>query len=162
MPSTETTPKATFRKQVIQNRRALFDFAIEERYEAGLVLVGSEVKSLRAGNVILSDSYGVPRGEELYLVNCRIAPYAAGGAFGHSDPVRPRKLLLKRKDIDHLLGKVQKSGYTLVPLSLYFKGSRAKVELALCKGKTHEDRRQSIRAREENREMLRAVRKRSK
>jgi SsrA-binding protein len=145
-------------KIVVQNRRARHDFTIEEKVEAGIALVGSEVKSLRDGNVVLSDAYGIPKGEELFLINCKIGPYRSASAYGQVEPTRARKLLLKRREIDHLSAKVTQGGYTLVPLMLYFKNGRAKVELALCKGKTHEDRREDIRERESEREIERAMR----
>jgi SsrA-binding protein len=141
---------------VARNRRAGFDFEIEERIEAGLVLQGSEVKSLRAGNANLADAYAQPRGEELYLVNCRIGEYDKAGPFGHA-PVRDRKLLLSRAQIDKLAGKVERAGYTLIPTQLYFRGGWAKVELALARGRTHEDRRGAIAERESKREMDRAM-----
>jgi len=147
-------------KVVAKNRRARFDFSIEEKVEAGLELRGSEVKALREGNAVLSDAYGIPHGTELFLVNCKISPYSSAGAYGHTDAVRSRKLLLHRKEIDRLSFKVQKGGYTLIPLSLYFKDGRAKVELALCRGKTHEDRRSDIKARESAREIDRAMKNR--
>lgn len=145
-------------KVVAKNRRAKFDFSIEEKLEAGLELRGSEVKSLRDGTAVLSDAYGIPKGTELFLVNAKIMPYRSGGAYGHHDAERSRKLLLHRRELDHLLAKVQKGGYTLIPLSLYFKNGRAKVELALCRGKTHEDRRADIKEREGKREIERAMR----
>jgi SsrA-binding protein len=141
---------------VARNRRAGFDFQIEERIEAGLVLQGSEVKSLRAGNANLADAYAQPRGGELFLVNCRIGEYDKAGPFGHA-PVRDRKLLLGRTQIDKLSVKVERAGYTLVPTQLYFRGGWAKVELALAKGRTHEDRRGAIAERESKREMDRAM-----
>jgi SsrA-binding protein len=141
---------------VARNRRAGFDFQIEERIEAGLVLQGSEVKSLRAGNANLADAYAQPRGQELFLVNCRIGEYDKAGPYGHA-PVRERKLLLGRKEIDKLGAKVERSGYTLVPTQLYFRRGWAKVELALAKGRTHEDRRGQIAERESKREMDRAM-----
>jgi SsrA-binding protein len=141
---------------VARNRRAGFDFEIEERIEAGLVLQGSEVKSLRAGNANLADAYAQPRGEELYLVNCRIGEYDKAGPFGHA-PVRDRKLLLSRAQIDKLGGKVERAGYTLIPTQLHFRGGWAKVELALARGRTHEDRRGAIAERESKREMDRAM-----
>ncbi len=141
---------------VARNRRAGFDFQIEERIEAGLVLQGSEVKSLRAGNANLADAYAQPRGEELWLVNCRIGEYDKAGPFGHA-PVRDRKLLVGRSQIDKLAGKVERSGYTLIPTQIYFRGGWAKVELALAKGRTHEDRRGAIAERESKREMDRAM-----
>ena len=143
-------------KVVAQNRRARFDYAIEERVEAGLALTGSEVKSLRASNVALSDAYAAVRGNELWLLNCRIGEYAAAAAFGHA-PLRERKLLLRRAEIEKLRGKVEQRGYTLVPISIYFKDGWAKVELGLGRGKTHEDRRDHIAERESRREMDRAL-----
>jgi SsrA-binding protein len=141
---------------VAQNKRARFDYHVEDRYEAGLALAGSEVKSLRAGNVSLSDSYAQPRGGELFLVNCRIGEYRPAAFYGHL-PLRERKLLMKRSEIDKVRAKVEQRGYTLVPLSIYFKGGWAKVELGLARGKTHEDRRDSIAEREQKREMQRAL-----
>jgi SsrA-binding protein len=143
-------------KVVAQNRRARFDYAIEERIEAGLVLTGSEVKSLREGNVALSDSYAAMRGDDLWLFNCRIGEYKAAAAFGHA-PLRERRLLLHRAEIEKLRGKVEQRGMTLVPLSIYFKDGWAKVDLGLGRGKTHEDRRDHIAERESRREMDRAL-----
>jgi len=144
---------------VARNKRARFDYHVEDRVEAGLALGGSEVKSLRAGNVALSDAYAQPRGDELFLVNCRIGEYQPAAFFGHL-PLRDRKLLLKRSEIEKIRGKVEQRGYTLVPLSIYFKGGWAKVELGLARGKTHEDRRGSIAEREQKREMQRALSRR--
>ena len=146
-------------RMIAQNRRARFDFQIEDRWEAGLALVGSEVKALRAGNVALSDAYAMPRGDELFLVNCRIGEYQPAAFFGHS-PLRDRKLLLKREELARIKGKVEQRGYTLVPLSLYFKGGWAKVEVGLAKGRTHEDRREAIAERETKREIDRAMSRR--
>lgn len=143
-------------KVVAKNRRAVFDYAIEERIEAGLELMGSEVKSLREANVALSDSYAALRGDDLWLFNCRIGEYKAAAAFGHA-PLRERRLLLHRSEIEKLRGKVEQRGYTLVPISLYFKNGWAKVELGLGRGKTHEDRRDHIAERESRREMDRAM-----
>ena len=146
-------------KVVATNRRARFDFDLEDHYEAGLSLTGSEVKSLRAGNVSLSDAYALPKGPELFLVNCRIGEYQPAAFFGHS-PLRDRKLLLKREEIARIKTKVEQRGYTLVPLQIYFKQGWAKVELALAKGRKHEDRRDAIAERETKREMDRAMSKR--
>jgi SsrA-binding protein len=143
-------------KVVATNRRARFEYQIEDRFEAGMALTGSEVKSLRDGNVNLSDAYAQPRGEELFLVNCRIGEYAQATAFGHA-PLRDRKLLLRRGEIDRIQGKVVQRGFTLVPLQIYFKDGWAKVELALAKGRTHEDRRDAIAERETRREVERAL-----
>jgi SsrA-binding protein len=146
-------------KPVAQNRRARFDYQIAERLEAGLALTGSEVKSLRAGNASLSDAYAQPRGGEIFLVNCRIGEYQPAAVFGHA-PLRDRKLLLKRAEIERIRGRVEQRGYTLVPLSIYFKGGWAKVELGLARGRTHEDRREAIAEREQRREMERAMSRR--
>jgi SsrA-binding protein len=143
-------------KVVAQNRRARFDYAIEDSWEAGIALLGSEVKSIRAGNVNLSDAYALPRGAELFLVNCRIGEYKEAGPFGHA-PLRDRKLLLNRAELDRIRGKIEQRGYTLVPLRLYFKDGWAKVELGLAKGRTHEDRRDVIAERETKREIDRAL-----
>jgi len=146
-------------RTVAQNKRARFAYSIEDRFEAGLVLTGSEVKSLRDGNVALSDAYGAVRGDELWLVNCRIGEYKAAAFFGHL-PLRDRKLLMRRAELEKLVGKVEQRGYSLVPLSIYFRGGWAKVELGLGRGKTHEDRREDISAREQKREMERALSRR--
>jgi len=123
------------------------------------VLQGSEVKSLRAGNANLADAYAQPRGDELFLVNCRIGEYDKAAHFGHA-PLRERKLLLGRAQIDKLATKVERAGYTLVPTQIYFRGGWAKVELALAKGRTHEDRRGAIAERESKREMDREISRR--
>jgi len=143
-------------KLVAQNRRARFDFAIEDAWEAGLALTGSEVKSLREGNVNLSDAYAQPRGSELFLVNCRIGEYKQASHFGH-EPLRDRKLLMRRPEIARIRGKVEQRGYTLVPLRIYFKEGWAKVEIGLAKGRAHEDRREVIAERESKREMEREL-----
>ncbi len=146
-------------KVIATNRRARFEFQVEDTYEAGLALTGSEVKSLRAGNLSLSDAYAQPRGVELFLVNCRIGEYGPAAFFGHA-PLRDRKLLMRREEIDKIRGKVEQRGYTLVPLSIYFKQGWAKVELGLAKGRKHEDRRDAIAERETKREMDRAMSRR--
>ena len=128
---------------VCSNNRALRDYAIEERLEAGMVLVGSEVKSLRARAADLEGSYAAVSANELMLYGMHIGPYTQAGHFGH-DTKRTRKLLAHREEINKLLGKLGESGYTLVPLKVYFKGGRAKVELGLGKGRKKEDRREQI------------------
>jgi len=144
-------------KVVARNRKAFHDYTIEEKFEAGIVLRGTEVKSLREGRVNLRDSYAsVDRGE-LILHNCHISPYSHGNIMNH-DPLRPRKLLLHRKEINKLLGKTQQRGLTLVPLRIYFSSrGYAKVELALARGKKQYDRREAIKEREAGREVERAV-----
>ncbi len=143
-------------KVVATNRRARFDYQIEDTWEAGLVLAGSEVKALREGNVNLSDAYAAPRGDELFLLNCRIGEYKQASYLGHA-PLRDRKLLMKRSEIDRIRGKVEQRGYTLVPLRVYFKEGWAKVEIGLGRGRAHEDRRGAIAERETKREMQRAM-----
>ena len=145
-------------KEIVRNRRATFEFHVERRLEAGIELLGTEVKSLRDGQVNLADSYAQPEKSQLYLLHCNIAPYkAAGPALNHA-PMRPRRLLLNRRELDDLAREVAEKGLTLVPLSLYWKEGRAKVELGLCRGKTHGDKRQAIAERETRREMDRAIR----
>jgi SsrA-binding protein len=141
---------------VAQNRRARFDYAIEDVWEAGLSLTGSEVKSLREANVNLSDAYAQPKGTELFLVNCRIGEYKQAAQFGHA-PLRDRKLLMKRAEIARIRGKVEQRGYTLVPLRIYFRDGWAKVEIGLAKGRAHQDRREVIAERESKREIEREL-----
>ncbi len=143
-------------RTVVTNRRARHDYQLEETYEAGLQLLGSEVKSLRAGRASLQDAYGKVRGGEVWLVNMHIAPYEQAGPFNH-DPLRPRKLLLHKAEIRRLVGKVKERGYTLVPLRVYFRRGLAKVELALARGKKEYDRRADIRRREAERQIARAL-----
>ena len=145
------------RKVIARNRRARFDFEILDTVEAGLVLLGPEVKSLRAGKANLSDAYATIRSGEVYLLNAHISPYKEAGR-DNVDPRRERKLLLHRSEIQRWRGKVAERGLTLVPLSLYFKDGRAKVEIGLARGKRKGDKRQAIREREEKREMDRAIR----
>lgn len=146
-------------KVVATNRKAFHDYAIEEKLEAGIVLKGTEVKSLREGRVNLRDSYaGVDHGE-VVLHHCHISPYSHGNIMNH-DPLRPRKLLLHRKEINKLLGKTLQKGLTLVPLRIYFTpAGHAKVELALARGKKQYDRREAIKEREAGREVEREMKK---
>jgi SsrA-binding protein len=142
---------------VSENRKARHDYEILETFEAGLVLTGSEVKSLRAGRATLKDSYArVDRGEA-FLHNAHISPYAAASHFGH-EPERERKLLLHRAEIDKLTGRVQERGLTIVPLKIYFKNGRAKVLLGVGRGRKAYDKREAIKRREMDREADRAVR----
>lgn len=147
-------------KTIATNRRARFDFAISETYEAGIVLVGSEVKSLRAGRADLKDSYAAVNDGEMWLYGLRISPYEYAHEGGH-DPERPRKLLLHRGEIDRIGSKLAEKGLTLIPTSLYFKDGKAKVELGLGKGKSRIDKRETIKRRQADREMDRAIRHRS-
>ena len=148
-------------KLIASNRRARHDFEILETHEAGLVLRGTEVKALRDGRADLKESYARIEGVEAWLLGCHISPYAQGNRQNH-DPVRPRKLLLHKGEITRLLGRVMEKGLTLVPLRLYFKAGRAKVELGLARGRKTLDKRHAIREREERREMQRAVRERAR
>ncbi len=143
---------------VAVNRRAFHDYFIDERFEAGLVLVGTEVKSLRAGKCNLRDGYVRVDGREAWLEGVHISPYAQGGLSNH-DPVRPRKLLLHRDEIATLIGKVRQKGYTLIPLRVYFARNRAKVEVGLGRGKRQYDKRQVIAAADAKRDMERAMRR---
>ncbi len=145
----------TGRKVVATNRRARRDFEILETYECGIVLTGSEVKSLRASQVQLKDGYAELRGGELWLENIHISPYRFARDGGH-DPERPRKLLLRRRELAALVGKVQERGLTLVPLSVYFVRGLAKVEIGLARGRRKYDKRQKLREREQRREIERA------
>ena len=141
---------------VATNRQASFRYHLLERLEAGIVLQGSEVKSLREGAVQLKDSYAEVRGGEVWLRNMHIAPYKPAAGENH-DPDRPRKLLLHRREIERLVGKTAERGLTLVPTRLYFSGPRAKVELALARGKEMHDKRRAIKERETRREIDRAL-----
>jgi SsrA-binding protein len=144
---------------VTENRRARHEYHLLDRVEAGLVLTGTEVKSLREGRAHLRQAYGDVRDGELWLVGAHIAPYEQGSMDQH-DPDRPRKLLLHRRQIDSLKGKVQEKGLTLVPTRLYFKNGRAKVELAVGKGKETRDKRRDIAKRDADRQIERALKSR--
>lgn len=149
------------KKPIATNRKAFHDYFIEETFEAGLVLVGPEVKSLRAGKANLKDSYAVIKGSEVFVVGLHISPYAAGNIY-NVDPLRTRKLLLNKREIRSLIGKTQQSGYTLIPTKLYFKRGRAKLELGLAKGKKLHDKRRAMADRDARREVDRALRERQK
>jgi SsrA-binding protein len=148
-------------KVIATNRKARHDYEILETYEAGLVLRGTEVKSLREGQVNFKDSYAAINGNEAWLIGCHIAPYHHGTDANH-DPDRSRKLLLHRREISRLLGKTAERGLTLIPLRLYFKEGRAKLEFGLARGKKLHDKRASIRERDERREMAKEVRARQR
>lgn len=149
------------RKLVAQNRKARHDYTVEETFEAGLVLTGTEVKSLRAGRASLVDGYALVKDGEVWLEGVHIPEYTQGTWTNH-EPRRPRKLLLHRQEIDRLIGKTKESGATLVPLSLYFKDGKAKVELALARGKRSYDKRAALAERDERREIERTVGRRVK
>ena len=143
-------------KVVCTNRTAFRDFHIEEKFEAGIELRGSEVKSLRAGQASLKESVGMVRDEEVFLINSYIAPYEGANIFNHQ-PKRERKLLMHRREINRLIGKSQAKGYTLVPLKIYFSKKYAKLELGLGKGKKNIDKREDIKRKDAEREMERAI-----
>ena len=146
-------------KQIAENRRARHDYHLLDRYEAGLVLTGTEVKSLREGKAILQHAFGDVRDGEVFLVGLHIPEYAQG-SIGNHDPDRDRKLLLHRREIDQLAAKVQEKGLTLVPTKLYWKDGRAKVELALARGKDVRDKRRTIADRDAQRQIERALKAR--
>jgi SsrA-binding protein len=148
-------------KLIAENRKARHEYQLSDRVEAGLVLTGSEVKSLREGRAELRRAFADLRNGELWLIGSHIASYDQAGDNNH-DPDRDRKLLLKRKEIDSLTGKVQERGFTLVPTRLYFKNGRAKVEIALAKGKDVRDKRRDIADRDSNRQIQRALKTRSR
>ena len=145
-------------KTIVTNRRAYHNYLIQDSVEAGIVLTGTEIKSIRAGRVSLGDAYVKPEAGELWLLNAHIARYEAGSYLSH-EPTRPRKLLLHRRQIDNLTSKVSEKGLALVPVRLYIKGSIVKVEVALAKGKKLYDKRESIARRETEREMERALKR---
>jgi SsrA-binding protein len=146
-------------KVVAHNRRAAHDYFLEERYEAGLALLGSEIKSIRAGKVQLREAYVKAEGRQALLLNAHIAPYDPAARQNH-DPLRPRQLLLHKKEIAKLQEKVQQKGYTIVPVKMYLRKGRAKLEIALAKGKRQYDKRQTIAERDSQREIERALRAR--
>ncbi|MFA5354513.1 MAG: SsrA-binding protein SmpB [Thermodesulfovibrionales bacterium] len=148
-------------KIVCQNRKAYHDYSIEETIEAGVQLLGTEVKSLRDGRANLQDSYVLIKEAEVFLFNCHISPYSHGNIMNH-EPLRTRKLLLHRKEIERLRGKMQQKGLTLIPLKIYFKGAYAKVEVGLARGKRQFEKRESIKEREAKRDIERAMRSRNK
>lgn len=139
-------------KPVAANRKAFHEYQILERYEAGMVLTGTEVKAIRDGRVNFKDSYATVRDGQIYLVNCHVSPYSHGNRENH-DPVRQRKLLLHRREIHKLAGKSMEKGLTLVPLRIYFKAGRVKLELGVARGKKLHDKRQTERDRETRREI---------
>lgn len=146
-------------KVVCQNRKAFHDYHIDETVESGIALLGTEVKSLREGKANLKDSYVIIKGGEVFLLNCHISPYSHGNIMNH-DPLRTRKLLLHKKEISRLAGKVIAKGYTLIPVKLYFKDSFAKVEIGLAKGKKLFEKREKIKEREAKRAIERVMKSR--
>ncbi len=144
---------------IARNRRARHDYSILDTYEAGIVLTGSEVKSLRDGKANLSDAYGIVRDGEIYLINLHVSVYERA-SYNNHEPTRTRKLLLHKREIERLIGAIERQGLTLIPLELYFKRGIAKVAMALGKGKKQHDKREDAKARDADREIARAVRTR--
>ncbi len=144
-------------KIIADNRQARFLYEILETYEAGIQLVGTEVKSIREGRVNLRDGYALIRHGEVWLSNVHVSPYQASSQYFNHDPRRDRKLLLHRKEINKLIGKIEQKGLTLVPLKMYFKNSRVKVSLGLARGKKIHDKRETVKRRQDEREMARAM-----
>ncbi|WP_026694515.1 SsrA-binding protein SmpB [Peribacillus kribbensis] len=148
-------------KVITNNKKAYHDFFIEETYESGIVLQGTEIKAIRAGRVNLKDSYARIQNGEMYLYSMHISPYEQGNRYNH-DPERPRKLLLHKKEINKLIGDTKEQGYTLVPLKVYLKNGYAKVLIGLGKGKKNYDKREDLKKKEAKREIERAFRERQK
>lgn len=147
-------------KVVASNRKASYDYFLGEKYEAGMVLRGSEIKSIRAGQISLKEAYVRTNGREAWLVNAHIAPYSQAGTSGHN-PLRERKLLLHRKQIAELYDEVQRGGKTIVPLQVYLKDGRAKIEIAVGRGKKKWDKREDIAKKDAEREIARALKQRN-
>ncbi len=148
-------------KTIAQNKKAFHDYFVDESYEAGIELCGTEVKSLRQGRVNLKDSWCAIENGELLLKGCHISPYDFGNIFNR-DPVRERRLLMHKREIMRLFGYVKQDGYSIIPLSLYFKGSRVKVQVGLCRGKKLYDKRADMAARSAKRDIQRAVKEQSR
>jgi len=144
---------------IVDNKKAFHDYFIEERFEAGLVLEGWEVKAIRAGRVQLKEAYVILRNGEIFLIGCHISPLPTASTHIHPDPVRTRKLLLHRGELDRLVGAVERRGYTIVPLELYWKNGRAKLEIGLAKGKKQHDKRATEKDRDWQRDKARLMRR---
>ena len=153
------SPRAKGKKEIASNRKAFHDYFVLERYEAGIELKGTEVKSLRAGKVNMKDSFCKVENGEMIMYGVHISPYEKGNIF-NKDPRRERKLLLHKKEIMKLFGLCGKEGYTLIPLKMYFSGSKVKVELGLCKGKKNYDKRDTEAKKQANRDIERALKDR--
>ena len=146
---------------IVENRKAFHDYFIEERFEAGIALEGWEVKSIRAGRANLKEAYVVVKGGELFLIGAHLSPLATASTHVHPDPTRTRRLLFHREEINRLIGKVERAGYTLTPLDLHFSKGRVKLAIGLAKGKKQHDKRAAIKEREWNREQQRLLRSRA-
>ena len=146
-------------KQIAANRKAYHDYFVEEKFEAGLELCGTEVKSIRQGNVNLKDSYCIIKDGQMVVHGMHVSPYEKGNIFNR-DPVRPRRLLMHKQEINRLYGKVKQDGYALIPICVYFKNARVKVSIGLCKGKKLYDKRQDAAVKDAKRQMDRAMKER--
>ena len=155
-----TKKKAPPQTRIAENKKAAFNYFFEEKYEAGMVLHGWEVKALREGKVQLTDGYVVVRDGELFVIGCQINPLKSASTHVTPDAVRTKKLLMHKNEIERLIGKVEQKGYTLVPLNLHWKNGRVKCEIALAKGKAEHDKRDTIKEREGKREVERAMKAR--
>ena len=147
-------------KIICLNRKASFNYFFEDIYEAGVILKGSEIKSVRAGKINIADAYAIERDGELYLINSHISSYKQASMLNHN-PIEDRKLLLNKREINKLVGKMQREGFTIIPTKMYFKKGRAKIELAVAKGKKQYDKRATKKNRDWNREKARYIRKSS-
>ena len=147
-------------KIICLNRKASFNYFFEDIYEAGVILKGSEIKSVRAGKVNIADSYAIERDGELFLINSHISSYKQASTLNHN-PIEERKLLLNKKEINKLIGKMQREGFTIIPTKMYFKKGKAKIELAVAKGKKQYDKRLAKKTRDWNRDKARYIRKSS-
>ena len=162
-PASNLSPKAAAAAvRIADNKRALYNYHIEERFEAGMVLEGWEVKSLRAGKVQLTDGYVVIRNGELFIIGCQINPLGTASTHVNPDTVRTKKLLMHKEEIRRRMGKAEQKGFTLVPLNLHWKAGRVKCEIGLAKGKAEHDKRDTIKDREGKREVERAMKSRNR
>ncbi|MEZ7828081.1 SsrA-binding protein SmpB [Brachymonas denitrificans] len=157
-----TKKKAPPQTRIAENKKAAFNYFFEEKYEAGMVLQGWEVKAVREGKVQLTDGYVVVRDGELFVIGCQINPLKSASTHVTPDAVRTKKLLMHKNEIERLIGKVEQKGYTLVPLNLHWKNGRVKCEIALAKGKAEHDKRDTIKEREGKREVERAMKSRNR
>jgi SsrA-binding protein len=156
------TKKPDTSSRIADNKKAAYNYFFEEKFEAGMVLQGWEVKALREGKVQLTDGYVVVKGGELFVIGCQINPLKTASTHVNPDAVRTKKLLMKKDEIRRLIGKVEQKGYTLVPLNLHWKAGKVKCEIALAKGKAEHDKRDTIKDREGKREVERAMKSRNR
>ena len=147
-------------KIIAKNRKARHDYHLLDTYQAGLVLMGSEIKSIRGNKINLRDGFVQERDGELWLMNVHISPYEQAKRFGHTDPVRPRKLLLHRREINRILSRIREKGFTVIPTQVYLERGKAKVEIALARGKKQYDKRSTLAKRDANRQIERALKER--